>query len=96
MEKWAKRHSGEGPMPYWEWQAEECWLEKVDASKFCRVMEGRKGLLFVGESCSTAVGVPFCDEAGFANIMRGDLCIRINIAVPTFIKIVMTQKSPTQ
>lgn len=46
---WARQHPNKGPMPYFEWQPQECWLEKVDAAKFCHVMEGRKGLLFVGE-----------------------------------------------
>lgn len=50
-EKWGKLHSSEGKMPYYEWQAEECRLEKVDAAKFCHVMKGRKGILFVGEDC---------------------------------------------
>ena len=36
-------------MPFYIWEAEHCLLDTVDADKFCRVMEGRKGLLFVGE-----------------------------------------------
>ena len=38
-------------MPYWTWQPSNCELDKVDADNFCRVMAGRKGLLFVGEGC---------------------------------------------
>lgn len=38
-------------MPFYAWEAEKCFLDTVDADKFCRVMEGRKGLLFVGEYC---------------------------------------------
>eukprot|EP00903_Cladosiphon_okamuranus_P016384 g15109.t1 len=37
-------------MPYWTWEASNCRLEEVDIEKFCRVMEGRKGILFVGDS----------------------------------------------
>lgn len=48
-EKWEKGHPSEGPMPYYEWKADKCLLEHVDEVKFCRVMEGRKGLLFVGK-----------------------------------------------
>lgn len=36
-------------MPFYAWEAETCFLDTVDADKFCRVMEGRKGMLFVGE-----------------------------------------------
>lgn len=46
---WAERHPGEGSRPYWSWQAKECKLEEVDAAGFCGAMEGRKGLLLVGE-----------------------------------------------
>ncbi|CAN0339444.1 unnamed protein product, partial [Pylaiella littoralis] len=45
-------HEGEGPQPYWAWEPSACKLEEVDAAKFCRVMKGRKGLLFVGDSLS--------------------------------------------
>eukprot|EP00903_Cladosiphon_okamuranus_P011478 g10810.t1 len=41
---------GGGDMPYYTWEAEDCSLETVDKDKFCRVMQGRKGLLFVGDS----------------------------------------------
>eukprot|EP00903_Cladosiphon_okamuranus_P017591 g16203.t1 len=37
-------------MPYWKWEPSSCHLEDVDAERFCAVMEGRKGLLFVGDS----------------------------------------------
>lgn len=37
-------------MPYWKWEPSACRLEEVDEAKFCRVMKGRKGLLFAGES----------------------------------------------
>lgn len=36
-------------MPYWSWEPSDCWLESVDAAKFCDIVEGRKGILFVGE-----------------------------------------------
>lgn len=39
----------EDPMPYYTWEPNRCLLDTVDEAKFCRVMEGRKGLLFVGE-----------------------------------------------
>ena len=38
------------PQPYWKWEAEDCHLENMDKEKFCRVMNGRKGLLLVGDS----------------------------------------------
>lgn len=41
-------------MPFYDWEAEKCFLDTVDADKFCRVMEGRKGMLFVGE-CDMSV-----------------------------------------
>lgn len=37
------------PRPYWSWEPSNCTLDAVDEAKFCRVMEGRKGLLLVGE-----------------------------------------------
>ncbi|CAN0105017.1 unnamed protein product [Scytosiphon promiscuus] len=46
---WAEENR-EGTMPYWSWEASECRLESVDAAKFCDVVEGRKGILFVGDS----------------------------------------------
>ena len=46
--RWEKDHHGEGPRPYWMWEPLNCWLDELDAAKFCRVMEGRKGLLFAG------------------------------------------------
>lgn len=36
-------------MPYYVWDTTECFLDTVDEGKFCAVMSGRKGLLFVGE-----------------------------------------------
>lgn len=53
-ERWASEHEGNEIMPYWTWEASNCRLEEVDAEKFCRGMEGRKGILFAGElfSCS--------------------------------------------
>lgn len=38
------------PAPYWAWEPAKCSLDAVDKVKFCGVMEGRKGLLLVGES----------------------------------------------
>ncbi|CAB1096144.1 unnamed protein product [Ectocarpus sp. CCAP 1310/34] len=52
-ERWSAEHDGVGPvppMPYWKWEPSACRLEEVDEAKFCRVMEGRKGLLFAGDS----------------------------------------------
>lgn len=50
QERWAMEHSkSEGPMPYWIWEASNCWLERVDPDKLCRMMQGRKGIIFVGE-----------------------------------------------
>lgn len=46
-------------MPFYDWEAEKCFLDTVDADKFCRVMEGRKGMLFVGE-CDMSVLTLFC------------------------------------
>ena len=43
-------------MPYWKWKPDNCRLDEVDAAKFCRVMEGRKGILFVGERASNMEG----------------------------------------
>ncbi|CAB1104360.1 unnamed protein product [Ectocarpus sp. CCAP 1310/34] len=51
-ERWSEEHQGQGhapPMPYWKWEPSACRLEEVDQISFCGVMEGRKGLLFVGE-----------------------------------------------
>lgn len=31
------------------WEPKNCALEAVTSEKFCQVMEGRKGLLLVGE-----------------------------------------------
>ena len=45
---WGKEH--DTPQPYWKWEAEDCFLENVDAENFCRVMKNRKGLLLVGDS----------------------------------------------
>ncbi|CAM9583173.1 unnamed protein product, partial [Ectocarpus sp. 12 AP-2014] len=48
-EIWLEEHKGQGPpppMPYWKWEPSACRLEEVDENKFCRVMEGREGLLF--------------------------------------------------
>ena len=36
-------------MPYYIWEADECFLDTVDKEKFCAVMAGRKGILFAGE-----------------------------------------------
>ncbi|CAM9751170.1 unnamed protein product [Pylaiella littoralis] len=47
---WESDQRGAVPMPYWTWEASECRLNTVDAESFCRVMEGRKGILFVGDS----------------------------------------------
>ncbi|CAN0273303.1 unnamed protein product [Pylaiella littoralis] len=47
---WANAHRGEGIQPYWTWEASACTLDEMDAVKFCDVMRGRKGLLFVGDS----------------------------------------------
>ncbi|CAM9720701.1 unnamed protein product, partial [Ectocarpus sp. 12 AP-2014] len=52
-ERWTDEHQGQAPlppMPYWKWEPSACRLEEVDKTKFCGVMEGRKGLLFVGDS----------------------------------------------
>lgn len=38
------------PRPYWAWEPAKCSLDAVNEAKFCRAMEGRKGLLLVGES----------------------------------------------
>eukprot|EP00903_Cladosiphon_okamuranus_P013819 g12861.t1 len=43
-------NGGERPRPYWEWEPANCSMEAVDELKFCQVMEGRKGLLLVGDS----------------------------------------------
>ncbi|CAN0037514.1 unnamed protein product [Ectocarpus fasciculatus] len=51
---WAEHHGSEEPMPYYTWDAAECSLDDVDEEKFCRVMEGRKGILLVGERVSCA------------------------------------------
>ncbi|CBN79344.1 conserved unknown protein [Ectocarpus siliculosus] len=51
--RWSAEHEGEEPvppMPYWKWEPSACRLEEVDEAKFCRVMKGRKGLLFAGDS----------------------------------------------
>ena len=47
--KWVEEHAGQGPMPYYTWEAEECFLDTVEKEKFCTVMAGRKGILFAGE-----------------------------------------------
>ncbi|CAN0425103.1 unnamed protein product [Ectocarpus sp. 12 AP-2014] len=49
-QKWAEHHGTEEPMPYYTWDAAECSLDDVDEEKFCRAMEGRKGILLVGDS----------------------------------------------
>lgn len=46
---WTDKHGEEGPRPYWKWEPRNCRLEEVNAARFCRVMEGRKGLLLVGK-----------------------------------------------
>ncbi len=54
---WALENPGAGSRPYWTWQPTRCELEEVTAAGFCRVMEGRKGLLLVGErDCRCGVG----------------------------------------
>ena len=60
-------------MPYWKWKPDNCRLDEVDAAKFCRVMEGRKGILFVGERASNMEGgkacftpPPRCIEGGWS------------------------------
>ncbi|CAB1111938.1 unnamed protein product [Ectocarpus sp. CCAP 1310/34] len=46
-----KRVEGEtGPRPYWAWEPTKCSLDAVSEEKLCRVLEGRKGLLLVGDS----------------------------------------------
>lgn len=56
-DRWAKEHrEGDGPQPYWNWEPSACTLQEVDASKFCQVMKGRKGLLLVGGSCVLQIG----------------------------------------
>lgn len=52
-------------MPFWKWQPDNCRLEEVDAAKFCDVMEGRKGLLFVGEGL---------EGRGRAHLLLADEC----------------------
>ncbi len=47
---WEREHPGEGPRPYWKWEPSNCKLDELDAAKFCRVMEGRRGILFAGAS----------------------------------------------
>lgn len=48
-QSWRKRKK-DVEQPYWEWEPEGCYLESVNATKFCKVMENRKGILLVGES----------------------------------------------
>lgn len=36
-------------MPYWKWTPQNCTLDDLDAEKFCHLVEGKKGILFVGE-----------------------------------------------
>ena len=40
--------------PYWAWEPSKCSLDPVNKDKFCKVMEGRKGVLLVGESSRTS------------------------------------------
>ncbi|CAM9291210.1 unnamed protein product [Scytosiphon promiscuus] len=47
---WAARHPERGSRPYWRWEPANCRLEEVTADGFCGAMEGRKGLLLVGDS----------------------------------------------
>lgn len=48
---WRRRHPGDEneTQPYWLWEPKNCALEEVTSAKFCQAMEGRKGVLLVGE-----------------------------------------------
>ncbi|CAN0202375.1 unnamed protein product, partial [Laminaria digitata] len=54
-------------MPYWKWKPDNCRLDEVDAAKFCIVMEGRKGLLFVGDSLTRIM------TSTLASILRAEV-----------------------
>lgn len=70
-------------MPYYVWDAEECFLDTVDAGKFCAAMSGRKGLLFVGErrrealaNCHAKSLFKVVSRLGLVYTLRGaQLCI---------------------
>lgn len=50
---WNRREQVKGEnshRPYWAWEPTKCSLDAVSEEKLCRVLEGRKGLLLVGES----------------------------------------------
>ncbi|CAN0116813.1 unnamed protein product [Scytosiphon promiscuus] len=55
--RWEKDHASEEPMPYYSWETKRCRLAEVDMEGFCRVMEGRKGLLIVGDSLSNQMAL---------------------------------------
>eukprot|EP00904_Undaria_pinnatifida_P012817 jgi/Undpi1/8666/HiC_scaffold_25.g11131.m1 len=70
-QKWAEQHPGERPMPFSIWEADNCFLDTVTADKFCRVMEGRKGLLFVGDSLTRLMSTTLASTLRAEGIVAG-------------------------
>ncbi|CAM9571411.1 unnamed protein product [Ectocarpus sp. 8 AP-2014] len=65
-------------MPYWKWEPSACRLEEVDKAKFCRVMEGRKGLLFAGDSLTGEM----IDT--LAAVLRATLVKHVHLTMDTY------------
>ncbi|CAM9638025.1 unnamed protein product [Ascophyllum nodosum] len=70
--KWVEEHAGQCPMPYYTWEAEECFLDTVEKEKFCTVMAGRKGILFAGDSLSRHMTTTLASVLRADNIIGGD------------------------
>ncbi|CAM9357325.1 unnamed protein product [Scytosiphon promiscuus] len=66
-EKWSAEHDEAEIRPYWRWVPANCRLEEVDAARFCRMMEGRKGVLLVGDSLTREFSITL------ASILRAKL-----------------------